>query len=86
MRRPTTSYGIPIGPPSQRPEPKSGWIVPSRPIERTIAAESGATGSASTRWLVDHDGPNSGQPAIVAAAMASGASITGFYRPPRNYL
>jgi hypothetical protein len=50
-------------------------IEPSRPIERTMAAESGATGSVSTRWLVDHVEGNSGQPAIVAAA-ASEASIT----------
>ena len=64
VRRPTTSYGIPIGPPSQRPEPKSAFSAPSTPIERTIAAESGATGSASTRWLVDQPDGNSGQPAI----------------------
>ena len=47
MRRVRTSYGIPIGPPSQRPEPKSALIEPSSPIERTITAESGATGSVS---------------------------------------
>ena len=74
--RPTTSYGMPIGPPSHSPEPKSALSEPSSPIERTIALESRATGSESTRWLVDHVGGNSGQPAIVAAAMAIGASIT----------
>ena len=65
----TTSYGMPIGPPSHSPEPKSAWIEPSRPIERTIAAESGATGSVSTRWLVENEAGNSGQPASVAAAV-----------------
>ena len=67
---------MPIGPPSHRPEPKSAWIEPSRPIERTIAAESGATGSVSTRWLVANEEGKSGQPASVAAAVAIGASIT----------
>src|SRR5258705_11816892 len=67
---------MPIGPPSHSPAPKSALSEPSRPIERTIAAESGATGSASTRWLVEKSAGNSGQPAIVAAAAAArGGSI-----------
>src|SRR5215207_1805636 len=70
---------MPIGPPSQRPEPKSALSVPSSPIERTIAAELRATGSASTPRFVDHAGGTSGQPAIVAAAAWSQAtaSISG---------
>ena len=73
---------MPIGPPSQSPEPKSAWIPPSIPIERTIAFESAATGSVSTRWLVAKEEGKSGQPASVAATVAIGASIgPGFYRP-----
>ena len=46
---PTTVIGIPIGPPSQRPEPKSACIVFVGPIAATVAADPAATGSASTR-------------------------------------
>ncbi len=49
--RPTTVIGIPIGPPSQSPEPKSAWTWSPTPIERTIASEPAATGSLSTRWF-----------------------------------
>ena len=44
----TTSNGIPIGPPSHFPEPKSGWSGAPRPIALIIAAEFFATGSVST--------------------------------------
>src|SRR6185295_4624207 len=47
--RVTTSNGIPIGPPSQVPEPKSAWSPVSSPIERISVAEFGASGSLSTR-------------------------------------
>ena len=47
----TTVTGMPIGPPSQSPEPKSACMWSSRPIEATRRSESGATGSRSTRWL-----------------------------------
>ena len=40
---------MPIGEPSQRPEPKSAWSPVSVPIEPMIAAEFWATGSLSTR-------------------------------------
>ena len=46
---PTTVIGIPIGPPSQRPEPKSGCSVFVGPIEAIVASEPAATGSVSTR-------------------------------------
>src|SRR3990172_8864635 len=49
VRAETTVIGIPIGPPSQSPEPKSAWRCLSEPIEATIAAEPGATGSVSMR-------------------------------------
>src|SRR4051794_29973589 len=68
---------MPIGLPSQRPDPKSAWKWSSSPIERTIAFESAATGSWSTRWLVVKLGPNSGQPAS-AAAVAATPSIAGY--------
>src|SRR6476619_1758298 len=48
---PTTVIGIPIGAPSQSPEPKSAWTLPFAPIERTISSELAATGSVSTRWF-----------------------------------
>src|SRR5439155_22305275 len=47
--RATTSNGIPIGGPSYRPEPKSGWSPVDTPIDAIICAESDATGSVSTR-------------------------------------
>ena len=47
----TTVIGIPIGPPSQRPEPKSACMWSPAPIAATIRSESGATGSLSTRWF-----------------------------------
>src|SRR5579862_1537640 len=45
----TTSNGIPIGPPSQRPEPKSGCKPVVSPIDWISCAEFAATGSVSTR-------------------------------------
>ena len=48
---PTTVTGIPIGPPSQRPEPKSACMWSSTPIAATTRSEFGATGSLSTRWF-----------------------------------
>jgi hypothetical protein len=47
--RGTTLTGIPIGLPSQRPEPKSACSPVSRPMLRTIASERGWTGRSSTR-------------------------------------
>ena len=44
-RLPTTVIGIPIGAPSQSPEPKSACTLPPAPIERTISSEFAATGS-----------------------------------------
>src|SRR3954452_4979331 len=67
---------MPIGLPSQRPEPKSAWKWSPRPIERTIAPELAATGRRSTRSLVVKLGPNSGQPAI--AAVTATPSIAGY--------
>ena len=42
-RLPTTVIGIPIGAPSQSPDPKSACTLPPAPIERTISSEFGAT-------------------------------------------
>ena len=58
---PTTVIGIPIGAPSQSPEPKSAWTLPFAPIERTISSEFAATGSVSTRWFHGLDFGNTGQ-------------------------
>ena len=58
---PTTVIGIPIGAPSQSPEPKSAWTLPLAPIERTISSEFAATGSASTRWFHGFDFGKTGQ-------------------------
>src|SRR4051812_614502 len=65
---------MPIGLPSQSPEPKSACTWSSSPIERTIASERAATGRWSTRWFVGSDAPNSGQPAIAAAVTAAGST------------
>src|SRR2546423_11063945 len=42
---------MPIGAPSQLPEPKSGWTLAPRPMLRTSCAEAGSTGIRSTRWF-----------------------------------
>ena len=47
----TTSNGMPIGAPSQSPEPKSGWSPVESPIDAISCAEFAATGSVSTRWF-----------------------------------
>src|SRR5579859_3961756 len=49
--RETTSNGIPIGPPSHLPDPKSAWTGESSPIAAISCAEFAATGSPSTRWF-----------------------------------
>ncbi len=57
--------GIPIGPPSQRPEPKSGWRWPEGPTDATICCELTATGSLSTRRFQALSAGNTGHPATV---------------------
>src|SRR5436190_7945751 len=53
--RPTTVIGIPIGAPSQSPEPKSACTLSLAPIERTISSEFAAAGRESTRWFHGFD-------------------------------
>src|SRR5947207_11723994 len=65
---------MPIGCPSQSPEPKSACTGSSSPIERIIAAELGATGSLSTRWFHGFVAGKIGQPAIVGAFGAAPAA------------
>ena len=64
---PTTVIGIPIGAPSQSPEPKSACTLPFAPIERTISSELPATGSESTRWFQGFDFGKTGQPEPTAS-------------------
>ena len=59
---------MPIGRPSQSPEPKSGCMVSSAPIERTMASDFAWTGSPSTRWFQGFDAGKTAHPAIAAAA------------------
>src|SRR5581483_3622512 len=47
----TTSNGIPIGPPSHLPEPKSACTGEPSPIDLISSAESADTGSLSTFWF-----------------------------------
>src|SRR5581483_4295115 len=47
----TTSNGIPIGPPSHLPEPKSACTGEPRPIDLIRWAEPADTGSLSTFWF-----------------------------------
>src|SRR5581483_3447988 len=61
---------MPIGCPSQRPEPKSACRPVSRPIEAISCAEFAATGSLSTRWFHGFDAGKTGQPAIVGEPAA----------------
>ena len=76
--------GMPIGPPSQRPEPKSAWRFRPAPIDPTIADELPATGSASTRLFqtleagkTGHCGaPGSGYAAADPAVTASASVVT----------
>src|SRR5215471_5146799 len=86
---------MPIGCPSQRPEPKSACTGESRPIAAIISAEFGATGSLSTRSFHGFEAGKTGQPAIVGVAgappSASTASRSGLKRiehraPPRGDL
>src|ERR1044071_8991380 len=49
--RDTTSDGIPMGPASHFPAPKSAGTGSFRPIELISCAESADTGSLSTRWF-----------------------------------
>ena len=74
---------MPIGPPSQSPEPKSACTLWSRPMLRTSASELRATGSWSTRWFQWLSGGKSGQdaresgwPAAKAAPRAAAPTRT----------
>ena len=72
VRPPTTVIGIPIGPPSQRPEPKSGCRPVSAPIERDDRAPSPrATGSVSTRWFHGLSAGKTGQPPMLGCGAAA---------------
>ena len=65
---------MPIREPSQSPEPKSAWTGESSPIERIIVAESGATGSRSTRWFQTLEAGKTWQPPIVGAVPVAAAA------------
>src|SRR6201995_3395188 len=75
---------MPSGLPSERPEPKSGWTEPSRPIARTIASDPGRTGAPSMRWFHGLVDGKIGHPAIAAAA--GEASMTRILAPPMRLL
>src|SRR5438105_7663333 len=77
---------MPIGCPSQSPEPKSACTGASSPIERIIAAEFGATGSLSTRWFHGFEAGKTGQPAISGEApgAASNTVLLASRRPTRT--
>src|SRR3954453_16284671 len=80
----TTWYGMPIGPPWYRPEPKSACRPVPAPIDATIALELAATGSPSTRWfhglLAGKTGhlfaPGTGWPPAAAAATSAPAAAS----------
>ena len=57
----TIVTGIPIGPPSQSPDPKSACMWSPVPIAATTRPESAATGSLSTRWFQGLDAGKTGQ-------------------------
>src|SRR5918997_1774349 len=61
---------MPIGAPSQRPEPKSACTLSPAPIERTIASELGCTGRRSTRRFQWLSAGKTGHPASTAAPTA----------------
>src|SRR5947199_8973012 len=68
---------MPIGLPSQVPDPKSACTPLSRPIEATIAAEFDATGSLSRRRLIAKELVNTGQLAALASVgVCSGGPVT----------
>src|SRR3954468_9028030 len=69
--RVTTSNGIPIGPPSQVPEPKSACRPVSSPIERISVAEFAATGSLSTRLFQGFERGKIGQRGAVGRRSAA---------------
>src|SRR5690242_18267430 len=72
---PTTVIGIPIGPPSHVPEPKSGWRVFTGPIEAIRVSEPAATGSASTRRFHALSAGKTGQPASVGPGGAAAGAV-----------
>src|SRR5262245_17790991 len=76
--------GMPIGPPSHRPAPKSACTVLPRPIAATKAAESPRTGSRSPRecppWSagkIGHDPPLTGAPERPADALGPTDAAAG---------
>ena len=88
MAAPTTVIGIPIGLPSHRPEPKSGWRWPLAPIDCTTALEFEATGNESTLWFQAFVAGNTAQPAAsgsrVAAALPAAAARRSAARATRR--
>ena len=62
--------GIPIGAPSQVPEPKSGCRPPASPIDRITARELGATGSRSTLLFQALSGGKTGHRGAVGSGAA----------------
>ena len=60
--------GMPIGPPSQVPAPKSAWNPVFAPIVVTIDAEFESTGSVSTGVFQMLLAGSTGQPPIVCCA------------------
>src|SRR6266480_1804782 len=67
---------MPIGCPSQSPEPKSACTGASSPIARIITAEFRATGHLSTRAFHGFDAGKTGQPAIEGGGAVEPPSVT----------
>src|SRR5829696_636763 len=69
---------MPIGPPSQVPEPKSAWRPAPGPIAARYAPERGCTGSRDTSACQTLSAGNSGHPEAASDGAASdGAPVAG---------
>src|ERR671935_1623062 len=73
---------MPIGEPSQRPEPKSACRPAARPIERISVAEFAATGSLSTRRFQAFERGKTGHRDAVGSRSAAAEPETVATRRP----
>src|SRR5262245_61556855 len=71
---PTTTYGMPNGPPSQS-APKSGCRWSARPIDAMSVAERGSSGALSTRVFHGFDAGNGRRPRRLAFAPSAGFGV-----------
>ena len=80
----TVMNGMPIGPPSQMPAPKSAWKPLVAPMVVTIDAEFASTGSVSTGVFQMLSAGNTGHDPIIGCADTGPASTPLRTATPRT--